>query len=100
MARKEAGFERKPARYAKKMVAIICVSDGSGLKTRAMRLAALLANDRYSHREHAYLMSARRADLFEKLFNSDYDACYIEKFLETPDGKEITVTQYERSLRK
>lgn len=62
-----------PAKYAKNMMAVYCPSDGTGYKTRAMYLACHLPH-RYSHREHAYIMSRKAAAQLLKLFAGGYDA--------------------------
>lgn len=69
----EPGFEITDARYAKGQKAVRCASDGSGNKTRAMRLCAAL-NARYSNREHAYIMSAAKASKLRRLFDAGKDA--------------------------
>jgi len=56
-------YSIKPARYAKGMVAVHCVSDGSGWKNRAMRLCDEVRG-RYSNRENAYIMSPTKAGKF------------------------------------
>lgn len=66
-----------PAKYAKKMFKIQTRPDGSGYKTRADRLAASLANGRYTHRERAWIMSEKKAGKFEDLYNKGFDACII-----------------------
>jgi hypothetical protein len=69
----------QPARYAKGMMAVHCPSDGSGLKTRAMRLCCAL-KARYSNREHCYIMSPSKAAKLERLMEGGWDAgfCSIE----------------------
>jgi len=70
-------YQITKARYARDKMAIRCESDGSGLKTRAMRIAAGLPGARYSNREHAYIVSKRQADRFEALMADGYDATFI-----------------------
>jgi len=69
----EPGFTISRARYAKSQMAVKCESDGSGYKTRAMRLCSAL-NGRWSNREKAYIMSASKAAKFQELFNNGRDA--------------------------
>ena len=71
------------ARYAKGQKAIHCISDGSGWKTRAMRLACVL-NGRYSNREKVYIISPTKAVRFEKLFSEGWDAEFIGQELIPP----------------
>jgi hypothetical protein len=73
----EPGFTVRPARYAgryngKPQVAVHCESDGSGYKTRAMRLCSAL-NGRWSNRERAYIMSPTKAAKFRALFDAGHD---------------------------
>lgn len=73
----EPGFTIHPARYAgryngKPQVAVHCVSDGSGYKTRAMRLCSAL-NGRWSGRERAYIMSPAKAAKLRALFDAYCD---------------------------
>lgn len=60
-------YTRTPAKYAKKMVALQCPSDDHW-KSGAARILESMApkSIRYSNREHAYIVSQRTADLFEK----------------------------------
>lgn len=63
-----------PARYAgrwngKPQMAVRCISDGSGWKTRAMRICDEL-KARYSNRENAYIMSPTKAKKFVELFDA------------------------------
>lgn len=62
-----------PARYAKGKCAVHCPSDGSGMRTRAMRLAAAMSS-RYSGREHAYIMSSGGAAKLVRLYAAGRDA--------------------------
>lgn len=54
------------ARYSKGMMAVHCHPDGSGFKTDAARICDALTS-RYSHREHAYIMPASKAEALPKL---------------------------------
>jgi hypothetical protein len=79
MPKIEPNFTASPARYAgrwngKPQIAVRCESDGSGMKTRAMRLCSAL-NARYSHREHAYIMSPTKAAKLRAMFDAGQDAC-------------------------
>lgn len=60
-------YIRHPARYAKNTIAIQCPST-DGWKSGAARVLESIApkSIRYSHREKAYMVSKRVADLFEK----------------------------------
>lgn len=66
-------YSVRPARYAKGYVAVTCPSI-DGFKTRASRLAAAIARNRYTHRETAYLMTPLKALKFEDLYKAGYDA--------------------------
>ena len=79
---RDPGYTAKPARYAKGMMALHCESDGSGFKTRAMRIASAL-NARWSNRERAYIISPSKLAKFEAIFAAerDVDLCT------TRDGK-------------
>lgn len=59
-------YTRNEARYAKNTVAIRCPSDDH-FKSRAAVILESVApkSIRYSHRERAYMVSKRTADLFE-----------------------------------
>jgi len=61
------------ARYAKGKVAVRCSSDGSGTKTRAMRLASALRG-RWVSREKAYIMSPASAEKLRTAYESGRDA--------------------------
>ena len=76
-------YELRPARYAKGLKAISCPST-SGWKTRAGRLAARLANGRWTKREKAYIMTPKAAERFEKLFAEGWDAFPMTGGLEAP----------------
>jgi hypothetical protein len=73
----EPGFEIRPARYAKKMIAVHCVSDGSGHKTRAMRLIADHLKARWSGREKAYIATPAKGEKLKALFAAGQDACVM-----------------------
>jgi hypothetical protein len=73
-----------PARYAKGKMAICCISDGSGWKTRAMLLAERLANGRYSGRENAYILSPSAATRFERLYAESWSASNFTNALYPP----------------
>jgi hypothetical protein len=68
-----------PARYAgrwngKPQMAVHCTPNGTGFKTRAMRLIGDHLNGRYSGRERAYIVSPAKVRKFEQLFAHGYDA--------------------------
>jgi len=65
-----------PARYAKGCVSVRCPSDGSGFKTRAMRLAEHVKG-RWSNREKAYVMSDAKGRRLVDLFNAGRDASSV-----------------------
>lgn len=74
----EPGMTFQQARYAgrqngKPQVAIVCQPDGSGNKTRAMRLCSAL-RARWSNRERAYIASPAKAAKIKALFESGRDA--------------------------
>lgn len=60
------------ARYAKGKIAVHCPSDGSGYKTRAMRLADAHGG-RWSNREKAYIMSPAAALKVKRAYEADSD---------------------------
>jgi hypothetical protein len=62
----------KPARYAKGKMAVHCPGDGSGYKTRAMRLCAAVSS-RWSNREKAYIMSAAAAKRVADAYAAETD---------------------------
>jgi hypothetical protein len=89
MCKPEPGYTISPARYAgrwngKPQVAVRCESDGSCMKTRAMRLIRDGLNARYSGREKAYIVSPAKAAKFERLFAEGWDACVMKRELEAP----------------
>lgn len=61
------------ARYARGKAAVHCPSNGSGNKTRAMRLCAAVAS-RYTNRERAYIMSHAAAKRIVDAYNAGKDA--------------------------
>jgi hypothetical protein len=63
----------KAARYAKGKMAVHCPSDGSGIKTRAMRLCSAVSA-RWSNREKAYIMSPSAAERVKSLYEAGSDA--------------------------
>ena len=71
------------ARYAKGMKAVRCPST-TGYKTRAARVAAYFARDRYSGRERAYIMSAAAARKFAWHYEFGWDAAYMTRKLLPP----------------
>ncbi len=74
-----------PARYAKNMMAVRCPST-DGYKTRAACLAGYFANERYSGRENAYIMSKAAAGKFEKYYAAGYSASVMCHRLVAPDA--------------
>lgn len=87
------------ARYAKGKCAISNLSDGSGMKTRAARLAAALGG-RYTHRERAYIVSPSQAQLFHKLHQEGWDASYFGDVLHSPSGEDVSVREARDRLRR
>jgi hypothetical protein len=83
----------QPARYAKGrhgagMCCIICTPNGSGYKTRAMRLAeARGVGGRFSHREGGYIVSQTAAGTFRKLYNAGWDADSINQVPYNPSAQ-------------
>lgn len=65
--------EFRQARYSRGNVAVHCPSNGTELKTRAARLCEHL-NARYSNREHAYIMSPRKAERLRHFYDTGHDA--------------------------
>ena len=79
------------ARYAKNMIAVQCPSI-DGFKTRAGRLANSLANGRYTHREHAYIMSPKKAERLLILYKEGWDAAVVTGELIQPLRYHVTNT--------
>jgi len=75
----------KLARYSKGNMAVVCESNGTGYKTRCMRLAEVFSNGRYTGREHAYIMSVKAAERFEQAVKDGWDATSVTG--ELHDGK-------------
>ncbi len=71
MTTREVGFNIRWNH--KPQVAIHCESDGSGNKTRAMRLCTAL-HGRWSDREQAYIMTPAKAKKFLALWDAGRDA--------------------------
>lgn len=73
-----------PARYAKGKMAVRCPSPDK-FKTRAARLAEAMGRSvYYSHRSHAYIMSAAMAGRFAKLYAEGWDGNVTTNSLEPP----------------
>lgn len=72
-----------PASYSKGKLAVRCPS-ATGFKTRAGRLAQVIARGRYTGREGAYIMGPRSAEKFERLYAEGWDACTFSYELEPP----------------
>lgn len=87
-------FTIQKARYSKNMMAVRTPS-GTSYKTRASYLAEALANGRYSGREGAYIMSPRRAALFEHLYYLDWNAYASSHQLYHPDRPNTTYSARE-----
>lgn len=60
------------ARYAKKSIAVFCRSDGSGFKTREMRVVEAVGG-RWSNREKAYILPAGRETRLRQLIAAGCD---------------------------
>lgn len=95
----------KPARYAKRQMAVSCAGNGSGFKTHAMRLCDYL-NGRWSNRERAYIMSTTKADKLKRLHAAGFDATMMSNRLISPDEiypgikrSESELTPYNQTLR-
>jgi hypothetical protein len=71
----EPAFTVARARYAKGMMAVSCPSN-DGWKTRAARLAEHLKG-RWTGREKAYILSPRKAQRLQELFDAGRDASAI-----------------------
>ena len=65
------------AHYAKGQLAVSCPSDGSGYKTRAMRLIGDGLNCRWTGRGNHYVASPRKAARFVALYAEGWSACPI-----------------------
>lgn len=72
------------ARYAKYQIAVHCISDGSGMKTHAMRLCCALKG-RWTNREKAYIMSLPKAKKFLSLYESGWDATIFKELIPPSD---------------
>jgi len=72
------------ARYARDMYAVRIEKDGSGLKTRAMRLAHTAVRGRWSNREKAYIMSATKVRKLHRYITDGWDASPITGEIEPP----------------
>jgi len=59
-------------------------ADGTGIKTRACRLAEALGG-RWVHRHHGYVMSPRKLVKFEQLYAEGWDAKFFDKTLIPPE---------------
>lgn len=71
-------FTVAKARYAKGMMAVSTPSNGTGFKTRAMRLACALKG-RWSGRERCYIMSPSKAAKMRELFDAGRDAWAVSQ---------------------
>lgn len=67
------GITFAPANYARGQVAVHCESDGTGFKSRAMRLCCAL-KARWSNRCKAYIMSPAKAKRLRQLYTDGWDA--------------------------
>lgn len=72
------------ARYAKGMMAVRCPSS-DGLKSRAACLAVALKG-RFSNREHAYIMSPRKAERLAALYADGWDATWDGALIPPPEA--------------
>jgi hypothetical protein len=81
-----APYTISDARYAKGKKAVRCPST-DGWKTRAARLAARLSNNRYTGREHAYIMSPTAAVRFERLYAAGWDASVMTTDFISPSAE-------------
>lgn len=73
------------AKYAKGKMQIQCMSDGTGMKTRAMRLAeAKGIGGRWTNRSKSYIVSPTAAAKFEKMFAEGCDANSFTREIEAP----------------
>lgn len=72
-----------PARYAKGMKLVRCTPDGSGFKTRAMRLCDFMRG-RWTNREGGYVMSPTKATRFERAYKAGWDIADFTKELVLP----------------
>lgn len=85
----EPGFEIRPARCAKGMMAVHCVKDGSGFKTRAMRIIGDHLNARWSGREKAYIASPTKVEKLKALFANGSDAPVMTGEIYKPSREDI-----------
>jgi hypothetical protein len=86
LKRTPAPYMIAPARYARGQVLITCTPDGSGWKTRAMRLAGDGLRGRFSGREHGYIVSPSKAAKFERLYALGWDASAVTGELQPPEN--------------
>lgn len=82
-----ADYQITPARYAKGKMIIRSVSNGSGYKNRADRLAeAKGIGGKYVHRSHGYTVSIAAATRFVKLYAEGWDASSWSGEMEAPEA--------------
>lgn len=93
-----ADFRITLARYTKCQLAVQCTSNGSGYKTRAMRLIGDGLNCRWVGRGNAYIASPRKAARFVVMFAEGWDASAVTGELEPP--KLYGQAGYEADLAK
>ena len=97
----ETVYTVMPARYSKGMMAVRCPSPDSW-KTEAGWMAQYHANDRFTGREGAYIMSPERARQFEALMKAGFT---VRSFggpwkLYNADGVEIPINGPEHKMAK
>ena len=79
-------YEIRPARYARGQTLVVCRSDGTGFKTRAMALCEAL-HGRYTGRERGYVMSPTKAAKFEKLYAAGWSGNVVSGELIAPEER-------------
>jgi len=74
-----------PARYAKGQMAITPLDSHQGFKGSVSRLCDVL-NGKYSHREHAYIMSPAKVKKLELLIDAGWDgSLFGDRFISPKD---------------
>ena len=85
------------ARYAKGKIAVHCVSNGSGYKTRAMRLIGDGLNCRWVGRSNAYIASPRQAARFVIMMRDGWEASAVTGVLTVPESDESTCAEIKHA---
>jgi hypothetical protein len=87
-------FLIQPARYSDGK-ALVQVPSPDGFKTRAGRLAGVVARNKWTNREKGYVMSPAQAEWFQRLYNGGWDASPISDTLISPEGNTLSQSAKE-----